>query len=295
MECSFCKKNLSSKSALNYHQKSTKYCLELQGIKKDLYSCIHCKESFTVKMVFDRHLNSCKTKKTVYLDMLKEELEESKKNIMKLNEDIKILQNNKISLQKNIKEKTTIIEYQKLDLDKKDQQIKQLQDTIEKLATQAISRPTSTVKNTQNNYIQQLQPVTEDDMKDNAQNLTIEHILKGAQGYAEYALTYPLKDRIACVDYARRKIKFKDQDGNVITDPEMNNLSAKFFNSIKDKNTEIIIDYGNKFKDNFENNVEKILELMDYKYSVDKGAGGKKEDFHHDFIRQVCNKTIVPE
>ena len=30
---------------------------------------------------------------------------------------------------------------------------------------------------------------------------------------------YPLKDMMICVDYSRRKVKFKDKDGNSITDP----------------------------------------------------------------------------
>ena len=48
---------------------------------------------------------------------------------------------------------------------------------------------------------------------------------------------YPLKDMMICVDYYRRKIKFKDKHGNVITDPEiklLTTLTTKFFNSIKD-------------------------------------------------------------
>ena len=59
-------------------------------------------------------------------------------------------------------------------------------------------------------------------------NLTLEHIKKEPRGYAEYALEYPLRDRVVCVDYARRKIKFKDSNGNVITDPEMNRLAIYF-------------------------------------------------------------------
>jgi len=44
-----------------------------------------------------------------------------------------------------------------------------------------------------------MQPITTDHLTDHAPNLTIEHVQKGASGYAEYALEYPLKDRVACV------------------------------------------------------------------------------------------------
>jgi hypothetical protein len=75
--------------------------------------------------------------------------------------------------------------------------------------------------------------VTEEHFIDNVQHLTIDHSKKGPEGYAEFALEYPLKDRLLCSDYSRRKLKFKDKDGNLITDPEMTTLAKKFFNSIK--------------------------------------------------------------
>ena len=82
-------------------------------------------------------------------------------------------------------------------------------------------------------------------------NLTIEHIQKGPEGYAEYVLEYPLKNRIVSVDYSRRKVKFKDKDGNVITDPEMTNIATKLFQSIKDKNKDLIFSYGTELRDRF--------------------------------------------
>lgn len=80
-----------------------------------------------------------------------------------------------------------------------------------------------------------MQPITPENMAEHTGNLTLQHIQKGAHGYAEYALQYPLKDRVACVDYSRRKMKFKDINGDLITDPEMNKLAPMFFNSIKEK------------------------------------------------------------
>ena len=81
------------------------------------------------------------------------------------------------------------------------------------------------------------------------ENLTIDYINRGALGYAQYALEYPLKDKIICVDYARRKVKFKDKNNNVITDPEMSQLGTQFFQSIKDKNTKLINEQGMKLKE----------------------------------------------
>lgn len=64
-----------------------------------------------------------------------------------------------------------------------------------------------------------------------------------------YALDYPLKNKVICVDYSRRKVKFKNRDGDIITDPEMTSLATKFFNSIKDKNKELVCMCANELKE----------------------------------------------
>mgnify|MGYP000539356318 CR=1 FL=1 len=130
-----------------------------------------------------------------------------------------------------------------------------------------------------------LQPLTDQHLTDNVQHLTIDHILKGPEGYAQYALEYPLKDRMICVDYARRKVKFKDTDGNVITDPEMSNLATKFFNSIKDKNKKLIIECSDKLKENFGDEVDTIVKILDYKMAVDQGSNGETTEFYDDFVK----------
>jgi len=184
------------------------------------------------------------------------------------------------------------ISYLKEQLVEKNAHIRELEGKLENIALKAVSRSTTT-KNTQiNNYIQNLQPVTDEYLRDNARHLSIDHILKGPEGYAEYALEYPLKDRLICVDYSRRKVKFKNKDGNIITDPEMNNLATKFFNSIKDKNKELILEYGEQLKENFGDEVDTIVKIFDYKSAVDRGSGGNKTEFHHDFVKQMCSKTI---
>ena len=137
-----------------------------------------------------------------------------------------------------------------------------------------------------------MQPITDEHLQDNLQYFSIEHILKGAEGYAQYALEYPFKDRVLCVDYARRKIKFKNLDG-IVLDPEMGGLSKKFFSVIKDKNKELIMTYGEERKDNFGEALDTIVKLLDYKVAVDQGSEGRNSsDFHHDFVKQICNKTI---
>lgn len=118
--------------------------------------------------------------------------------------------------------------------------------------------------------------------------MTIDHIQKGPEGYAEYALEYPLKNRIVCVDYARRKVKFKDKEGNAITDPEMSAIATKLFQSIKDRNKELIMTYGTELRDRFGDEMDMVVKLLEYKSSAD----GSRPEFLHDFVKIVCGKTI---
>ena len=269
MECKYCKNLFSSKANLNNHQKTAKYCLKVRKISvEQSYNCLECKKQFTRAHHLNRHQENCRPNK--YVSNLQNDINKLKEKIS----------NNQILIQQKDE---LLLKYEVI--------IKELQNKLENVAIKAVSRPTTT-KTQINNYIQQLQPVTDQIFIDNAPNLTIDHILKGPEGYAQYALEYPLKDRMICVDYARRKVKFKDKNGNVITDPEMTQLTTKFFNSIKDKNKELIFQYGNELKERFGDEMDTIVEILDYKMAVDKGSEGERSDLHHDFVKQMCSQTL---
>ena len=214
MDCKYCKNKFTNISSLNKHIKYANYCKKERDEKEETpFICEGCDKNFTSNYNLTKHIQTC---------ILSIEKRIVKNFSIQLEEKDKIIEKQ----EKQIKEQT--YRYEK--------QIKELQDKLENIAVKAVSRPTHATSNkTQiNNYIQQLQPVTEEKLKESVSNLTIDHIKKGPEGYAQYALDYPLKDKMVCVDYSRRKIKFKDKDGNVITDPEMTGLASKFFNSIKD-------------------------------------------------------------
>jgi hypothetical protein len=116
-------------------------------------------------------------------------------------------------------------------------------------------------------------------------NINRDHLLehtKGASDYAEYALEYPLKDRIVCVDYSRRKMKFKDKDGDLITDPEMVKLAPMFFNSIQDMSSQIVYDLNKKDTDS--SMFEEVAKVFNTNCDVKNGSIGIKTNFYHDFV-----------
>jgi hypothetical protein len=137
-------------------------------------------------------------------------------------------------------------------LEEKNIQIKDLQSQNETMAITAINRPTTQNNNQRiNQIINNMTPITEDHLKEQAEFLTIDHIKDGIPGYVKYALEYPLKDKIVCTDYSRRKIKYKDEDGVLIDDPEMIKLTQKLFKAIEEKNDILIQEYSKEIQQKY--------------------------------------------
>ena len=123
MECTFCNKKLSTKSALNVHQKKAKYCLKIQGIeKKGEFECKLCGKDFSVKFHLQNHENIC---------------EKNIPNIKKMNEELSTLKKDMCILEK---------ENEMLRADKKD-----LQERYDNLSITAVKRHTTSTKNVQRN------------------------------------------------------------------------------------------------------------------------------------------------
>jgi len=279
MKCTYCNNSFTTKTSLNTHQKTAKYCLKIRG--KDItsqYSCIGCSKSFVRKYEYNRHLSICDA------DMIVSDYKLQLCNLEKNNYQL----TNKNSSQENrIHDLEQTVNEQK-------QTIRELQDKLENIAIKAVQRPTTTnnMNKTQvNNFIQKMEPLSQKFLVDKAPNLTIEHVQKGASGYAEYALEYPLKDRVACVDYSRRKIKFKDIDGNVVTDPEMMKLAPMFFDSIKDKSSALVHSLNTPDMDSAM--FEEVANLFNTNADVKNGSTGVKTEFYHDFVKHVCSGSVM--
>jgi len=256
MECKHCLKSFKNKYVLKTHQTTARYCLKIQK-NNTQFICEYCGKYLTTKRWLLNHYQSCI--------------------------DYRIF----VETQK-YKEKILDLEKQ---VEKHEVKISQLEDRLENVAIKAVQSPTTTnnMNKTQiNTFIQNMQPVTKEH---SAGRLTLEHVQKGATGYAEYALENQLKDRIICVDYGRRKIKFKDRDGKVITDPDMLQLAPMLLGSMKSKSSEIV---SSQNKDNMSSVMfEEVANLFNTYENVSKGSEGVKTEFYHDFIKHVCSASVV--
>ncbi len=111
MQCEFCKKMYKNMYILSHHQKTTKSCLLLQcKIEKKInLDCSFCKKTFTNSFNLNRHYSTCvdkiieEKKQEQVKEHSKIELEKDEK-IKKLEEQLRIKEQNEINLELKIKE-----------------------------------------------------------------------------------------------------------------------------------------------------------------------------------------------
>lgn len=285
LECAHCNNVFSNKQNLKQHQNTAKYCLDRQHvIETQEIKCIDCLKVFTTNFNLDRHRNKCSIKNVI--EPYRNIILDKDKQILKKDDEINLLKMHIISKDEDIKNFKL--------------QIKELQDKLENIALKAVTRPTTTtVNNTTNNvnaYIHQMDVITDQVFEDNLENFNIEYIKKGAEGFANYALEHPLHNRIACVDYSRKKVKYKDENGNIVSDPEMTKLSTKLFSSILAKNKELITKYVDEVTFSSldpEDKMRIMVDMTDNMFLVKRGAEGEKHQLYDAFVKNICSKTLV--
>jgi hypothetical protein len=295
MECQYCLNTFKTLSNLNYHIKNAKYCIELRNEKqKDDFECSKCNKLFTTNQAKQLHEKKCTStlvedENRLELRLLKQRLEDKENTIKDLRKQ----------------------------LQDKDEQ-------IERMATAAINKTNITNLTNNQNRIQQnrinqvvnnLIPITDEHLKEQTQFLTLEHIKNGVDGYVQYALDYPLKDRIACTDFSRRKVKYKNEEGDVVDDPEMSKLCQKLFQAINERNSKLIDEYIKELNERFnitinqpntelteyecENNInegdkliDELFKVKSQKKEIIETAKGLKTEIYHDFVKDICLKTV---
>lgn len=263
MKCEFCSNNFSNKQNLNSHQKKAKYCLKIQGVKGIEFECTNCSKIFNSKHDHKRHISTCKKGNTV--------------------ENMRILLTNQSDQIIALKKEVEILR-----ADKKD-----LQERYDNLSITAVKRPTTSTKNIQiNNYIKNMPPLLESDIKENVQYLTLDHHVKGAEGYAEYALEFPFKDKIVCVDTARNKIKYKNEEGDVIEDIGFRKMMVKLCRELKDRSFNLSQEHYEKLSDNFSEKEMDDYNFMEAALAITKYANGKESDFCNKIIKMISKGVL---
>ena len=182
--CEFCDKIFSLQGNMIKHQKSAKYCLNIQSERKDIkktekivYKCEFCNKDLTSRANLTRHQSIC-------LDKYKQENNKLTKIIHDKNEELRITNSKIIELELKLKTQRLEIE---------NEIYKQDRNTIAEIAKQ----PRQINNTTQNNKIivttpldlskGQLSSIIDD-------NLSEEHLTMGQKGIAHFAYNNFLKD-----------------------------------------------------------------------------------------------------
>ena len=230
MDCEFCKKTFSSKSNLVAHQKSTKYCLELQGKTNNDFVCQYCSRTFTLYKTLSEHINVCKKKQ------IKEEEEktnEYEKMIKKLEkyEGIEKRLEDKNKENKQLKEK---IADQKDYIAKLETKLEKFEDIVLSKSDKKQYTTNTTTNNTTNNIVINNSLNLNDIEKMNSfldEKLDKEVLAGGQKSFALLMSSTMLKDKYKCVDPSRQNFEFTNELGEIERDVKAKKLTTAIIKS----------------------------------------------------------------
>lgn len=237
MECEYCRKKFTSKSNLTTHQKTTKYCLEIQGKIGEGFKCEYCTKIYTQSQSLETHISICKEKQKAN-DKQKEI--ENLQLIKKLQTELTLLKRNYHEI---LKEKES--HYQEI-IKEKSEYITKLEsrlDRFETTVTNMATEPKTTTTNNNTNNTSNVTFMNKFDINDTKQisnvlqkYLTKDVIARGQEGIAlmlgEHLLKGPNGEPLyECTDVARQKFEFVNADGNIETDPKATKLIRSINNS----------------------------------------------------------------
>jgi len=262
--CEYCSYSTTRKADLTKHQNKTNYCLDIQEKSKN------------TQPVGDEYINN---------------------NVVTY-KDLEIGSKCKDEI---IKGKDEIIRRLEEQIEELNSQLNKERQNQQHVTLAAISKPTTQVKNTiKNCMIQNLSPLLESDMKDQAKFLTIDHLKAGAEGYAKYALEYSFKDKITCTDVSRKKLAWKDSEGVIVYDNEGSKLAEKFFRVLTERNLrlfrEIINDLGERSDAAYKRHdlveAEAIVNLTNkictYRTEAVRTGKGDDTELKNEFVKYLC-------
>ena len=118
---------------------------------------------------------------------------------------------------------------------------------------------------------------------------------------------------IVCTDFQRRNCKYKDENGNIVFDPEMTKITKRLFSAIKERNEELINEYStelqNKWKDMNASDMnasdmddeesavcssqtnealEFAMKVLSQKRQASEMADGMRPDLFYGFVRELA-------
>jgi len=198
----------------------------------------------------------------------------------------------------------------------KDVFIKSLEKQLYSVVNTIANKPTTyttynnsnnTNKNNSNNktktqiLIQNLKPLTQEKINSSMSSLNLDIMLRGPDGYSEWAHENFLKDSVICTDYSRGILRWKNAEEILVKDPQGVKLKKFIFEAIQTENNDIIRNELLELSDKLQENsndvftseiiVKKLNDLYQLSKSITKCASGESCKFSDKFIKNVCTRV----
>ena len=138
-----------------------------------------------------------------------------------------------------------------------------------------------------------MKPLLIDDMEKTVPLLTLDHHIKGAEGYAEFALELPFKDKIVCLDVSRNKIKYKNDDGDVIEDIGFRKMMTKLCQVIKDRSFSLSQEHYEKLEENFTEKEMEDYNFLESAIAISRYANGRENEFCNNVIKLISKGAKI--
>ena len=240
MDCSFCKKKFSTKTILSTHQRTAKYCLEIQGKENKNFECEYCKKIFTsLQSLTEHNSNSCKEKKSsLFRDEYVKQIEELKR----IQKEKEFYYENRLKEKDNeIVHINQIVSHQKETINKLEEIIEKLEAKLEKfedtVTTIVLSKTEkkATTNNTTNNIVINNNSLNLNDIPTMTafleEKMDKEVVAGGQKGLALLLKNTVLKDKYKCVDPSRQNFEFTNELGEVERDVKAKKLTNALIKS----------------------------------------------------------------
>lgn len=236
--CEFCNKSFATKSNLNLHKETARFCLQIQGKTNESFKCDICQQVFTTNTNLKHHMKTkCSKeieskKETDFILSLQKENEKLKENKDKVNEQIIT------DLRKQIEQLQKEKEEYKTEINK-------LQQTISQIAVNSKGNTTNIINSnnttTNSNNSPHLNLNNIEDISNFLEHNLNKDVIKGGQKGLAKLLSekYLTKDGVKlykCTDASRQNFEYIDEKGEVERDVKANKLKkALIEGGVKDK------------------------------------------------------------
>lgn len=230
--CQYCKKNYSSKSALNVHIKTSKTCINLRGdLANNIYNCEYCEYTTTLNNSYIKHKEKCRH------HQVKEEVKEEVRKLSSIM-DTKLMDKDEEIKRLNVK-----LTYKNREIMSLKEEVKEYKNHVLKLSERPTTMMDQSTK-TNDTYVN-LAPLDlsiENITKKIQDNFTLDHIsIKGVVQFLVDNLIGPVNGvpRYSCSDASRNMFKYKSIDGKINKDIKATNLIEAIKDPIRDKSIEL--------------------------------------------------------